>query len=347
MTYAVGMGPLPDLLEAQAGSRAVERAFKGVHLPLHLVTDRSHQIPLASLVDLFDRAARLSGDPLMGLKIGMRMAPADYGLWVRYVLQAPTLRRAIKRISRALVLHQIGGRFVLSQRPGGLVALRYVQNARSGPVSRQHDDHVLPPLLAIIRSYLGEDWTPYWIESGWADRRGASAREDLIAMPWRAGAEGIGLVFSAEALDRRRFYAWGPDETPISSTDVQMEILHRTAERPIDRVAAIIALRLMDRECDIDGAAHMAGLGRRSLQRMIGDEGTTYRALLEQVRMSRAQTLIAGGEASLTEIAFMTGYSDPAHFTRAFRRHFGVAPSRFRDAADQPTAPRTRLQRGA
>lgn len=329
MTYAVGMGPLPDLLDTHAGSRAVERAFAAAGLPLHLVTERTHQIPLAALVDLFDRAARLSGDPVLGLRIGQGMSPADYGLWIRYALQAPTLRRAIGRIVRALVLHQIGGRFLLSPRPAGLVAWRYLQDALPGPAARQHDDHVLPPMIATARHYLGQGWAPHRIESSCLDRPAIAAREDATGIAWRAGEQGIALVFPIADLDRRRPATDAP-ETLISRTDVEMEIRHRRAERPIDRLEAIIALRLLDRDCDIDGAARMAGLGRRSLQRMIEAEGTTYRALLERVRMARARDLIAETDAPLAEIAFMTGYSDPAHFTRAFRRSAGVTPSQFR-----------------
>ena len=330
MTYAIGMGSLPDLLEAQAGATAVDRAFTAVDLPQHLLTERTHRVPLASLVDLFDEAARLSGDPLLGLKVGAQMAPTEYGLWIRYALQAPTLRRAITRIVRGLILHQIGGRFALSPRPGGLVAWKYVQSARPGPAARQHDDHVILPMLTTARTYLGDDWVPCWIEASGVDRRGGSAREDFTGLPWRLGAEGIGLVFPASQLDTRRVVPAAPDEAPISSFDVQMETQRRQAERPIDRIAAIIALRLMDRESDIEGTAQMAGLGRRSLQRMIEQEGTTYRILLERVRMSRAKALMVSTEASLTEIAFMVGYSDPAHFTRAFRRSFEETPSDFR-----------------
>lgn len=86
----------------------------------------------------------------------------------------------------------------------------------------------------------------------------------------------------------------------------------------------------MDRQTDIDGTARLAGLGRRSLQRQLEDAGLTYSGLLERVRMARARALVEDSPAPLAEIGFDVGYSDPAHFSRAFRRHFGVAPSALR-----------------
>ena len=40
--------------------------------------------------------------------------------------------------------------------------------------------------------------------------------------------------------------------------------------------------------------------------------------------------LLASGKYTATEIAYMVGYSDPAHFTRAFKRWTGSPPSRYR-----------------
>jgi AraC family transcriptional regulator len=49
-----------------------------------------------------------------------------------------------------------------------------------------------------------------------------------------------------------------------------------------------------------------------------------------RARMTRVKQLLAEGEQSLTEIAAETGFADPAHFTRVFRRLVGVSPSAWR-----------------
>ena len=54
--------------------------------------------------------------------------------------------------------------------------------------------------------------------------------------------------------------------------------------------------------------------------------------MLDRVRMDRAKALIGETGSTLAEVAEQVGYSDPAHFTRAFRRRFGVPPSRLRTA---------------
>jgi len=331
MTFATGLGPLPELLEERAGSKAVARAFGAENLPLQLVTDRNHRVPLAAMVGVFNTAARLVGDARFGLEVGLAMPPESYGRWVRFSLQADTFGGAIARLARCVVLHQIGGRLCLQSSGRGAVMWGYRQEAVTGAAALQHNDHVIPVMLRVARAYCGAAWLPDRIVAACPDPGDGTRRADLMQAPWQFDAVTNGLVFPASALSAGR--AALPDAVaPLSSAEVLAEIRQRQAETAIDRVSAILALRLLDGDTDIDGAARMAGLGRRSLQRQLDREGITYRALLENVRMARAQALISETATPLTEIAHLVGYSDPAHFTRAFRRHFGTPPSLIRFA---------------
>ncbi|WP_390882109.1 helix-turn-helix domain-containing protein [Achromobacter marplatensis] len=52
--------------------------------------------------------------------------------------------------------------------------------------------------------------------------------------------------------------------------------------------------------------------------------------------LSEALRLIELRKYSAPEIVYIVGHSDPAHFTRAFKRWTGLAPSRFRPALHNP-----------
>ncbi|MGY3620077.1 helix-turn-helix transcriptional regulator [Bradyrhizobium sp. USDA 10063] len=81
----------------------------------------------------------------------------------------------------------------------------------------------------------------------------------------------------------------------------------------------------------IDQAAEMVGLSVRSLQRKLSLVGLTYSGLLEQVRFNNAMKLLSDMENKIIDVAFSSGYADPAHFTRAFRRISGCTPREFRE----------------
>ena len=330
MTTATGLGPLPDLLEAAGGSKSVGRAFAGVGLSLAVIEDRSLRFPLPAMVHLFDRSARLAGDARFGLAVGQAMAPSDYGLWARYAMQAPTLSGALARFTRCMVMHQVGGALLVIPRSPDRVVWEYRHCVQRGNSALQHNDHVLAVMMRVVRAYCGTDWTPKWIESAASDPGDRSWREEATAAPWRfERGTGVGIALPRAALATRRSGP-APPGAPLSSAEVAAEIRERTSERAGARISAIVALRLLDHETDIDGTARMAGLGRRSLQRLLEEEGTTYRGLVERVRMERARALVIETELPMSQIGSTLGYSDQAHFTRAFRRHFGAAPSRLR-----------------
>jgi len=67
----------------------------------------------------------------------------------------------------------------------------------------------------------------------------------------------------------------------------------------------------------------------RTLQRRLEDCGLSFKALVDDIRRSIAIQLVLAGEHAATEIAFMLGYSDQAHFTRAFKRWTGIPPRQF------------------
>ena len=49
-----------------------------------------------------------------------------------------------------------------------------------------------------------------------------------------------------------------------------------------------------------------------------------------QLRMRRARTLVEGSRKSIGDIAAEVGCPDQSHFTKMFRKHWGVLPSQLR-----------------
>lgn len=76
--------------------------------------------------------------------------------------------------------------------------------------------------------------------------------------------------------------------------------------------------------------AELSGMSVRNLQRKLASAGLTYSELLDRARLEIAVELLKGTTDKIIDIAFAAGYSDPAHFSRAFRRMAGTTPRNFR-----------------
>ena len=72
----------------------------------------------------------------------------------------------------------------------------------------------------------------------------------------------------------------------------------------------------------------LTGLNRMYLTRVFTEEvGMPPHAYLLGVRLQQARALLLKGEA-ITEVALATGFTDQAHFSRHFKRYFGLTPGR-------------------
>jgi AraC-like DNA-binding protein len=330
-TTASGMGPLPRLVEEGNGARAVERVFRAEGLPLWLAHDQSSKIPLRSMMGLMERSARELGDELFGLNLGLAMTPEDYGPFVRYMASAPDLLTLIRRSIRSLRYHISGCEFSLEV---------FDQHARWGirtsdttSFGRRHlVEHVIHPMLNVMRRYLGPNWSPLRVEVE-HDRPECWRRvEEKVGVPVVFGSDTNAIVFPATLLQRRALH-------PVAAKDVLTwrELRHMVRRRPpktvIEAARAIVHIRLLDASADLDGAARLLGVASRTLQRQLAMENLTYRDLVRQLRMERALDLLQESAEPVTSIAFALGYSDVASFTRAFRHWAGMAPSHYRRRA--------------
>jgi AraC-like DNA-binding protein len=80
----------------------------------------------------------------------------------------------------------------------------------------------------------------------------------------------------------------------------------------------------------IQDAAELAGTSARSLQRELAHAGSSYRDVLLRVKLDAARELLRQPDLKIQDVAYETGFSDPAHFSRFFRALNGVTPREYR-----------------
>ncbi len=103
-------------------------------------------------------------------------------------------------------------------------------------------------------------------------------------------------------------------------------VLPRAEEDVIALVRRELRTALPQGDATLERVARSLRTSARSLQRRLGERGTTFHAIVDDARRAMAEELLARRRATVTEAAFTTGFSDVAAFTRAFRRWTGVPP---------------------
>jgi len=135
----------------------------------------------------------------------------------------------------------------------------------------------------------------------------------------------------------------GPRELALGQEVVRRAIIRnagfsaprftRTEDFRLRRVDDYIRENLAS-SLSLQAMARQAGLSRFHLLRLFKQAyGETPFKRLTRLRMEEAQRRLIRTTESVTAIAFACGYEDSAHFASAFRRTFGIAPTKFRRLA--------------
>ena len=328
-TEARGMGPLPRLLLEEAGERRLLDLLRQAALPAAIIDNPSLRIPLVDMVALFDRSARSLGDDALGLRVGAQMTALDYGAFARYSLAAPTLRHGLARLVRSIAHFQQDG-CIFHEQVGSMVRFGYRTPVHAASVGRHHADHVLHPLVDFVRSYLGRTWLPAAIEVPYAcdGHRRALSRYFDVPVHWSQTHVAVRLPNDALTATLAR-----PALPTLSPGELRDLVRRPRRPRLRDLVAEIALLRLQDGVTDLDGVAAKLGLHPRALQRALADEGVTYRQVIAGVLRDLAEQELLASDRPIADLALALGFSNPPHFTRAFRRWAGVPPSAYRAGA--------------
>ncbi|MFD2329544.1 response regulator [Cohnella sp. GCM10020058] len=193
----------------------------------------------------------------------------------------------------------------------------------------------------------------------WAtDAEGVSAKltevlashREIADADTRAGQLAGHVMRSVDQELRARGYEWtGPDaaeeDQPVREADCQQWLkeacLRRLADvkgsrnfgsrQTINKAVRYIETHYAREDLSLPEVAASLGMSVSYLSRSFKEEiGVPFVQHLIGVRLSTAQRLIRETSEPTSEIAFRVGFSDYAHFSKTFKKHFGMTPSEYR-----------------
>ena len=103
-----------------------------------------------------------------------------------------------------------------------------------------------------------------------------------------------------------------------------------TSESLGARVRHAIFCGMAEGGADLRRTAEILNLSRRTLQRRLFEQGTTFGAELDAMRRELAVRLIRDRNLAIHDVSSMLGYSDTSAFSRAFRRWTSESPREYR-----------------
>ena len=104
----------------------------------------------------------------------------------------------------------------------------------------------------------------------------------------------------------------------------------------MERVMRSVNAHMSDTDYNVDTLAEDVGISRAQLHRKMKElTGISSGKFLRNLRMEQAARLLRESKVNVSQVAYKVGYSDLAHFSTAFKSHFGQSPSEYAESHKQ------------
>jgi AraC-like DNA-binding protein len=332
----VGAGFVRGLLDFAVRRGAERKALAArAGLDLALIADEDARLPFQAYVDLMHAAQALTGDRALALHYGSDVDVADISI-VGLIGQA-----SVNAMEAFVQLNRYVPLIVETRNADDGDRFRMVMDGRG---------------LWIVDARLDANDFPELTESAFAHivcaprRHGHQLRVKAVHVThadpgYRAEYEalfGCPVTFEAE---RNAFLidpAW--PQAPVQHLPrYAFDVLSGHAEGLLASLASAGSVRgtvekhlaemLHTGEVGVDAVAARMAVSRQTLYRKLKAEGVTFEHVLDELRETLALRYLKGRKVSVNETAYLVGFSDPAAFSRAFKRWTGLSPREARNAA--------------
>lgn len=280
------------------------------------------------------RALETVGGRDLGLRIASQALPHQLDVATMAALHAADLGDALRKKARYKRLSC--PQDITVEIRGGEARVRYHWTRAEGELPMLLVDTTFANTLALARRGTGTQVTPLRLEL--ARRRvDPAALTRHFGCPIRFDAPADVLVFDAAAL-AIPFVTHNADLVAMLLPGLEAALDERPGRTLADDVRLALRRRMTGERPSVDQLARDLHIAPRTLQRRLGELGTSYQSLLDDVRHQAARNLLSTTDLDASEIAFLLGFEELNSFSRAFHAWEGASPLQWRARASRAPA---------
>jgi AraC-like DNA-binding protein len=103
----------------------------------------------------------------------------------------------------------------------------------------------------------------------------------------------------------------------------------------MERIMKAVNKHISNSDFNVDMLTQEVGISRAQLHRKMKEmTGISTSEFIRNIRLEQAARLLKEQKINITQVAYTVGFSNLAHFSTIFRKHFGVAPSEYGEMED-------------
>lgn len=297
-----------------------KEAINGVHMP----------IPFSQFIALLELAAQELSFPEISFSLAQRQDITILGPLGIMLDDCQTVADALDVIQQYMKII-VSGIELKTVENAGLLEFCLQCKLPSLYDKPQFQYYLLASVSKVLREIIGQK---YNIRGCFFTRNEHDVQKikrftQLLGCPVGFGSDQLKITIDSAVLKE-------PTLDIRNYITARMRLFMDSQEEFLKQVSAVISIFLPSGKTDIDSIAKSMGYSARTLQRRLNDSSSSFKNLLDSVRLTHANQYLKNTQYSLTDIAILLGYSNLSAFTRAYRRWHGISPRKARHLKTAP-----------
>lgn len=293
--------------------------FEQANIPFRTLENSSNRYPQDNVTQLWQLAEQASKDANIGLKAGNNLSISTIPVVGFALLECQNAEAAMELLIRYQKAIGDTSNVKLLTSSSSQARLLFELNADGRPLSRHSYEAAMAFSIKLARTISGHDWAPLQVQL-------------MSAQPDEQTAQLHRTIFHCEVLYNQANYSlMFAREINTRQTRAYLHQAQNSDHRPLTRlIQLMLEESLPSGEVKREFFAKRLHISEKTLQRKLQGEGSCFTDLVDEVRKARSAALLTASHLSITEIAFLCGFSELSAFHHAFKRWFQQTPGQYR-----------------
>ncbi len=301
-----------------------KEVFESMDLPPEPYKNPDARIGKEVMVELWTELERLTNNPCVGFEAGLNFHATNIHAVGYAWLASSTLREALERLVRYQRLISTAAEMDLLEDADGV----HLQIDPS-PGIDLGDDASFTAVITMCRDLAYPEFKAKSVHMMRPEPQCSRKLADFFQCPVEYSANLDKITFTAEAVDEQLTRP-NPALAQASEEVAREYLANMDKKDVVARARVAIIDHLPDGEPSRREVASELAMSERTLARRLSDREYTFSGLVDEVRGQLAKEYLRQSRFSVTDVAFLLGFSDQSNFARAFKRWTDESPTDFR-----------------
>lgn len=294
-----------------------------------ILEDRHARTPHDAQALFWSVLEEVTQDPDVGLHLGEHM-PVYQGQVLQYLfLSSTTFGDGLSRALNYQRLLSDASHATMAEAQG--MAYLHVDSLNPNASGLRHlSECMVLGLISFFRYVTDQAFAPAKIEFSHACGGSAQEHERVFGCQVQFECAQTRLYFDAQLLSLPSSHA-EPELLQLHEKLASEHVAKLERQDVVARVYRVLGEILETGEVTLDEVANRLAMKPRTLRTRLSEAGTNFNQLLANYRCNLAKRLLTQTGESIDEIVYLTGFSEPSTFYRAFKRWTQMTPIEYRN----------------